>query len=142
MSHSTGRKILVVGVMLIAGCSGFVPNNEPTDSGPQQLRFVVQNDVSSAETITLIFTSDSGEMVLNETETVNPDSDWVVSTLNVSDLETPVTVTAHMPDRNYTNELTPIRSTDRGSRLHTIYDDGINIYECNTNVTCWQQPDV
>ncbi|MFB6296161.1 MAG: hypothetical protein ABEH66_04880 [Halobacteriales archaeon] len=143
MAYPRPRTLLLVGIVLLAGCSGVIANDDPPDSETEKLRLVVQNDVESAETITLTLTSKNGETILNETKTVESDGGWVVTTVNVSELETPVTVTAEMPDRNYTNELTPIRSTDRGSRLHTIYDDGINIHECNTNVTCWQQkPDV
>lgn len=139
MPRSTPRTLLLVGIVLVAGCSGVVANDGPSDGDPEKLRFVVQNDLDSAETIGLTLTAENGETILEETKTVESDGGWVVTTLDVSEVETPVTVTAEMPARNYTNELTPIRSTDRGSRLHTIYDDGINIHECNTNVTCWQQ---
>lgn len=139
MSKSTARTLLVVGIMVTAGCSGVINSDDQPSGETDQLRIVVQNELASTVTITLTLTSQSGQTILNETKTVQSDGGWVVTTLTVSDVETPVTVTARLPDRNYTNELTPIRSTDRGSRLLTIYDDGINIHECNTNVTCWQQ---
>lgn len=139
MAHPAARTLIVVGIVLIAGCSGVIANDDPPDSEPEKLRIVVQNDLASAKTVTLTLTSENGDTILNQTKTVQSDGGWVVTTLTVPEVETPVTVTARMPNRNYTNELTPIRNTDRGSRLLTIYDDGINIHECNTNVTCWQQ---
>lgn len=128
---------LIVVAVLLAGCSGVMPDKNQ-NTPEQQLRVVMHNDVSTTQTVTLTFSSADGQTVLNKTKTMQPDENWIVSTLNVSTQETPVTVTARIPERNYTNELTPIRGSDRGSRLYTVYDDGINIHECNTNLTCWQ----
>lgn len=132
-------QLLLVGIVLIAGCSGVIANDGTPDSEPDKLRLVIQNEVSSAETIALTLTAENGDTLLDATKTVRSDGGWIVTTLAVSDLQTPVTVTARLPGRNETIELTPIRGSDRGARLHTITDDGIGIYECNTNVTCWQQ---
>lgn len=126
-------------VVLLAGCSGVFAPEQPTEPQQQQFRLVIQNNVDTAQPIGLTLTNATGETVLNETKTLEPGGGWVVATFNVSSLRTPVSIMARLPAQNYTNELSPIRSSERGAALHTITADGLNHYECNANVTCWRQ---
>lgn len=133
------RTLLLVLIVAIAGCSGvFVPDGSD-ESREQRFRLVVQNDVSSTQSVGMTLTNESGQTIFNETKTLQPGGGWVVSTFNVSSLNTPVRITAHLPNQNITQELSLIRSTERGARLYTVTNDHFNIYECNENVTCWQQ---
>ena len=138
-----GRTLSVLLLVVLAGCNGALLNgtHQPTAAGEQtqQLRLVVQNEAASNQTIDLTLRSKTGKPVLNQSKALEPGEVWVVSMFNVSSLDTPVTVTAHLPKRGYTTELVPIRSTERGARLHTITDDGISLFECNANTTCWKQ---
>lgn len=136
------RSLSLLLLVLLAGCNGgLIANKQPTDTKEQkqQLRFVVQNDASSNQPIDLTFQSKDGKTVLNRSKTLKPGETWVVTTFNVSSLNSPVNVTATLPKRGYTTELVPIRSTERGARLHTITEDGIGLYECDSNTTCWKQ---
>jgi hypothetical protein len=128
-------------VVTIAGCSGVFGgvSETPSDVHEQRFRLVIQNEAPSPQTVGLTLTSNHGRIVLDESKTLQTGGGWVVSTFNVSSLVTPVKITIHLPQRNESQELSPIRSTTRGSRLHVITGNGINLYECNRNVTCWQQ---
>ncbi|WP_266075041.1 hypothetical protein [Haladaptatus caseinilyticus] len=138
-----GRTLSLLLLILVAGCAGGPLNGpgQPSDTAEQKqkLQFVVQNDASSTEKVRITFTSNGGKTALNRSQTLDSGEVWVVSTVNVSSLNTPVKVTARLPKRGYSTELAPIRSTERGSRLHTVTEDGIDLFECNSNTTCWKQ---
>lgn len=138
-----GSAVALLLVVLLAGCNGGLVDGfgqqSDTVEQNQQLRYVVQNEASSNQTVALTFTSKDGETVLEKSKTLDPGGVWIVSTFNVSALDTPVSVTIRLLEREYSNELVPIRSGERGSRLHTITDGGVGLYECNRNTTCWKQ---
>lgn len=141
------RVVLLLLLVSTAGCAaldGGVLENETTtetlsDAQEQQFRLVIQNEVASTQEVTVVLRDDDGRTVLNESKTLQPGGGWVVSTFDVASLETPVTITIDLPQRNESIEVSPIRSTTRGSRLHKITEDGIDHYECNVNVTCWKR---
>lgn len=146
-SRRTIRVVLLLLLVSTAGCAGldggvFESENATetvTDAQDQQFRLVIQNEISSAQEVTVVLRADDGRTVLNESKSLQPGGGWVVSTFDVSSLETPVTITIDLPQRNESIEVSPIRSTTRGSRLHKITDDGLDHYECNVNVTCWKR---
>lgn len=133
------RTLLLVLIVSIAGCSGLFAPDGSDEPQEQRIRLVIQNEESSTQMVGMTLTNESGKTIFNDTKTLQPGGGWVVSTFNVSSLNTPVKITARLPNQNFTQELSPIRSTERGARLYTVTNDHFNIYECNENVTCWQQ---
>lgn len=134
------RGLLLVLAVSLAGCSGIVggPSVETPDAPVDQLRLVIENDLSTTQSVAVNLTTTDGQTVLNKSQQIQAGGKWVVTTINTTSRNETIQYMVRLPGLNRTAQVTPVRPSNRGARVNIITDDGIGIFECTGNLTCWE----
>jgi len=125
-----------LGLVLLAGCSGLggALGGESAE-GSWEHRIVVENGYGETQTVTVTVDTDSGGVV-NETQEVDPDERWVVTTLSngTSDGNYSVTVST----TRHGDEVTHEGQVGGGSGATRVVVGEGTVASCSGNVTCYE----